>query len=100
MCAQCKRETLPDRRRPGLVSDMHRAPTDGMVKAPAPLDPEAAKVKRRKDKKRSLRSLTREVGIAGAIVLSLDARQVARFQRLPTTIDENCQRCLARRRVA
>jgi hypothetical protein len=96
LCAQCKRETLPDRRRPGIVKDAHRAAAKDMTITP---DPRTERIKRRKSRGRDLRQLTRELGIVGMIKLSLDARQVARLQCVrPPEVDENCPRCLARRR--
>jgi hypothetical protein len=94
LCARCRRETLPKRKRSSIVRDSLRAPAKGMTKKPTPADLRAERVRSRKEKKRSLRSLTREVGILGAIKLSLDGRQL----RAIVPISENCQRCLKRRK--
>jgi len=96
LCADCRRETLPERARPGIVKDANRSAAKGMTPE---RDARADKIRQRKARKRDMRDLTREHGIIGAIKLSLDARQVARLQnRAMGEVDENCQRCLARRR--
>jgi hypothetical protein len=78
---------------------MHRAPAAGMIERAS--DPRADKIRRRKSRRASLRTLTKEIGIVGAIRASLDARQVARLQvgaGLVQQVEENCPRCLAKRR--
>jgi hypothetical protein len=107
LCAQCKRETLPQRRVSSLAKNAHRAPARDMVdrraarveRACRVTDVERARHSRkleRRDKKRSLRSVTREIGILGAIKVVLDARNLPPAAPL----SEDCPQCLKRRRPA
>lgn len=75
---------------------MWRAPSTGMVKA-VKADPKAEKIKARKDKKRSLRSITKEIGIVGAITLALRTRASDISQ--PSDASDDCPHCLKRQRA-
>lgn len=100
LCPRCRRDVLPAGFRPSSLARFAlRSAADGMVKAAKP-DLKAERIKARKEKKRSLRSITKEIGIVGAVTLVLRARASDSINAASPASDD-CPDCLKRqRRVA
>jgi hypothetical protein len=101
MCDGCRRELLRPLASKAVRLDTWRTPAKDMV------DPQsearrarAERVRARKDRKRSLRSVTREIGIVGAITMLLRGQDDARARERMRDETEDCQQCLKRQRRA
>lgn len=100
LCPRCRRDILPQRAVNSLRRDMWRLASDGMVKHAKP-DPKAERIKARKDRKRSLRSISKDIGIVGAVTLVLRARASDLTGNAASPASDDCPDCLKRqRRVA
>jgi hypothetical protein len=97
LCPRCKREILPRRAVNSLRLDMHRAPAKDMARTVDPRVERHRRLKERKERRRSLRSVTREIGIVGALTVLLHGRD-ARLTMTDTSDD--CPDCLKRQRRA
>lgn len=94
LCADCRRSTLPQRKRPGIVKDATRKAADGMTTKVDPAAERKKAAKARKAEKASLRAAFRE-SPATAAKLFLETKHAT----ISAPESENCPRCLARRRA-
>lgn len=94
LCARCSRQLGPRKPRPAIVRDALRKAADGMTR---PADPQAERIKARKERRAELRKAFREEGPTGAVRLFLSgsATQAPVSEECP-----DCQSLMARRRVA
>jgi len=88
LCANCRREFLPQLTLPNWRREVHRAPAKGMKKELDKLERRAEKIRERKAKGRHLRGLIRSGDFLGAVKFS----GITRMADVPSEECSACQR--------